>query len=76
VIAEPVLDRRLDSQRIKSVPLTDVDRMSIRSPQEPMKSDELQAVPESAVIIEQAFENQPGMYNVGRIRALAGITPR
>lgn len=74
MIAEPVLDGWLHPERIEPVPLADIDRVSVRPPREPMKFNELQIVPESAVIIEQVFNDQSCIDDVSGIRTLTGIT--
>lgn len=44
VVTQAILDRRLHPEGVEPIPSTDVDRLAVSSPREPMESDEFEVI--------------------------------
>ena len=76
VIAQSILNCRLHAERVEPVSAAHINRVAIGPPRESMESDEFEVVAESSFIIEDVFNDQPRIDDIGGIGVQTRITSR
>lgn len=74
MFSDPVLDSRLNAERVEAILPSYVDLMSVSTPRKSVKPDKFKVISKPSLVIQDMLQNQSGVHNIGGVRVLPRVT--